>query len=72
MSTTNSFSTGISLKSNLYGAKLQIKREISDSSDAFKERFKGKTTLMNKDGHLGVVISTSIPIDKDSILKLNY
>lgn len=33
----------------------------------FQERFKGKTTLMNKDGHLGVVQNTSKPIPKDAV-----
>lgn len=27
-------------------------------------RFKGRTTLMNKDGHLGIVSSVQKPIDK--------
>lgn len=31
----------------------------------FKERFKGRTNFMNKDGHIGIVINTSNPIPKD-------
>ena len=31
----------------------------------FKERFKGKTSIMDKDGHLGLVQSVSKPISKE-------
>lgn len=31
----------------------------------FKQRFKGKTSLMGKDGHIGVVRQASNPIDND-------
>lgn len=37
---------------------------MRDSSEVFKERFKGKTSLMNKEGHLGVAVNAQIPIDK--------
>jgi hypothetical protein len=39
-----------------------------DSSEAFKARFKGKTSLIGKEGHIGVAIHASVPINK-GILK---
>jgi len=39
---------------------------MRDSSEAFKERFKGKTTLMNKDGHIGVATNALKPIHKSN------
>ena len=30
----------------------------------FKERFKGRTTNMNKEGVIGIIASKGIPIDK--------
>lgn len=30
----------------------------------FQDRFKGKTALMNKEGHIGVVTKTQQPISK--------
>ena len=32
----------------------------------FKERFKGRTNFMKKDGHIGIVINTLNPIAKDA------
>ena len=33
----------------------------------FKERFKGKTSIMDKEGHLGLVQSVSKPISKEDL-----
>jgi hypothetical protein len=33
----------------------------------FKERFKGKTDFMKKDGHIGLVHNTSKPIEKSLV-----
>ena len=38
-----------------------------DHQSAFQDRFKGKTTLMNKEGHIGVVSNTNKPINKESV-----
>ena len=32
----------------------------------FRERFKGKTLLIGRDGHLGIIQSTSKPINKEN------
>lgn len=32
----------------------------------FKERFKGRTNFMTKEGHIGIVVNTSIPINKEA------
>ncbi|CDW78523.1 UNKNOWN [Stylonychia lemnae] len=42
---------------------------MQQTIDHFKERFKGKTQLMSKEGHLGVVSNYSKPIDKVPILR---
>ena len=33
----------------------------------FQDRFKGKTTLISKDGHIGVVTNTQKPINKNGL-----
>jgi hypothetical protein len=33
----------------------------------FKERFKGRTSTMNKDGVIGIVAHTGKPIDKSQV-----
>jgi hypothetical protein len=33
-------------------------------TEEFHDRFKGKTSLMSKDGHIGIVSSTNKPISK--------
>jgi len=38
-------------------------RQPTETSD-FMNRFKGKITTMNKDGHIGVVQKTSQPVNK--------
>lgn len=44
----------------------QIINKKQTHSDEFQDRFKGKTTLMSKDGHIGVVSQANKPINKIS------
>lgn len=46
-----------------YNGVSNIVRKKSINSD-FKERFQGRNSLMNKDGHIGVVKNTNQPIKK--------
>jgi len=39
------------------------KRKASD----FQDRFKGRTALMNKEGHIGVVARPAKPINKEDL-----
>lgn len=43
---------------------------MRDSNEAFKEWFKGKTSHINKDGHIGIINSeVNIPINKNIPIK---
>lgn len=48
-----------------------IKRKASNPSSEFIERFQGRQSLMNKEGHLGIVKRTNQPIDKVKKIELN-
>ena len=39
---------------------------------SFTQRFQGKTSHMNKDGIVGIISKSSIPIDKTHINSLTY
>ncbi len=43
--------------------KVQVKYNKQTSKE-FQDRFKGRTSLMNKDGHIGIVSNTNKPITK--------
>lgn len=48
-----------------------IKRKGSNPSNEFIERFQGRQSLMNKEGHLGIVKRTNQPIEKIKKIELN-
>ena len=42
-------------------------RSSNSKSEAFRERFKGKIQLIDKEGHFGVVKKSYVPIEKEAI-----
>ncbi len=54
----------IQKKQNQFRGVSQIINAKPTHQNEFQDRFKGKTTLMNKEGHIGVVQSTQKPIAK--------
>lgn len=57
----------ISVNDNQYRGVSQIINKKKDHQAEFHDRFKGKTTLMSKEGHIGVVQSTLKPISKNAL-----
>jgi hypothetical protein len=49
---------------NSLGTGKGVPLDIASTNDDFKERFKGKTQLIDKEGHMGVVKRSQQPIDK--------
>ena len=49
---------------NLYSGISGIKRKATNKGTDFQERFQGRQSLMNKEGHIGVVRNTNQPIVK--------
>ncbi len=45
------------------GVSQIINKKVTHNAE-FQDRFKGKTSLMSKDGHIGIVSNTNKPISK--------
>jgi hypothetical protein len=55
-------------KPNQYRGVSQVYNKSLGHQADFQERFKGRATLINKEGHAGVVQNAQKPIDKQNSL----
>ena len=65
----SSFKGYIDAEANEYNGISNIKKKVNKSD--FLERFQGRQSLMNKEGHLGIVKDTRQPIKKVDKVELN-
>lgn len=70
MQPRTSFKGYIEAEANEYNGISNIKKKSVNKSD-FQERFQGRQSLMNKEGHLGIVKNTQQPVKKVDKIELN-
>jgi hypothetical protein len=54
----------ITKKANTYRGISQVYNQSKGHQQEFQDRFKGRATLINKEGHVGVVTNAQKPIEK--------